>query len=208
MFSFYTVALTGGIGSGKSTIASYFAEKGATVVDTDKVALQATAPGGSAIEPIRVQFGDEYINDAGAMDRDKMRALVFAQPEKKRDLEGILHPIIREDSEKAAQAGDGNYVVFEIPLLFESGYWQMRANRILAVDCSEDMQISRTMLRSDLSEQQVQAIIATQSSRAQRLAIAHDVLENTQSLENAREKVDELHQTYLQFAAEFAASSR
>ncbi len=198
----FSVGLTGGIGSGKTTVANLFAERGATIVDTDAIAHQLTAPGGAAIDALRAEFGAETIDASGALDRAKMRALVFADPDAKNRLQAILHPLIRQECERAAEQARGAYVIFDVPLLVESDRWRERVTRILVVDCPEAMQISRVMARSNMTEAQVRAIMATQATRAQRLAVADDVIENDGSLAALTRAVDRLHALYSGLASQ------
>jgi dephospho-CoA kinase len=196
----FTVGLTGGIGSGKSTVADMFAARGATLVDTDLIAHQITAPDGAAIDAIRTEFGEQAIKADGAMDRAMMRARVFTDPWAKSRLEAILHPLIRAETEKQAQQASGTYVIFVVPLLVESGGWKQRVSRVLVVDCPEQTQIARVQTRSALGEAQVRAIMATQVTRATRLAAADDVLENNGDTTALGPQVDRLHALYCSLA--------
>jgi len=197
----FSVGLTGGIGSGKSTVADMFAARGASVVDTDQIAHLLTAEGGLAIPDIRAQFGDAFLTDRGAMDRPKMRTHVFSNPIGKVRLEAILHPLIRTATERAANEAKGAYLVFVVPLLVESGTWKHRVSRVLVVDCDEQTQIRRVMTRSGLTEQQIRTIMATQVSRQQRLAIADDVIVNEGDVSGLEPQVARLHETYTALAA-------
>jgi dephospho-CoA kinase len=197
----FSVGLTGGIGCGKSTVADLFAARGAAVVDTDLIAHQLTAPGGVAIPAIRAQFGDAFIGVDGAMDRARMRAHVFADPQEKQKLEAILHPLIRQETEQAAAAAEGDYVMFVVPLLIESGNWKQRVSRVLVIDCPEQLQVERVMRRSQLSEAQVRAIMATQVSRGTRLASADDVIVNDSDVNALIPQVERLHAMYSALAA-------
>lgn len=173
------VGLTGGIGSGKSTVCRMLRDLGAWVVDTDAIAHRLTAPGGRALPAIAAQFGTEVIADNGAMDRTRMRERVFADPAQRRALEAILHPMIGEDTRaEAAAAPQGAIVVFDVPLLVESGRWRDQVDRILVVDCPVETQIARVMQRNGWTADAVQRIIDQQASRAQRLAVADDVIVN------------------------------
>lgn len=192
------VGLTGGIGSGKSAAADEFARLGATVVDTDVIAHELTVKDGAALPEIRRAFGAEAIGPDGAMDRRKMRELAFSDPRARRKLEGILHPMIREESAQRIRSASGPYVVHVVPLLVESGEYGRRVDRILVVDVPEDVQVARVRGRG-LSEDAVRAIIRTQAAREARLAAAHDVIENSGTLEALRAQVGALHQKYLQF---------
>ena len=173
------VGLTGGIGSGKSTVARRFAALGALVVDTDALAHALTAPGGAAVPAIAAAFGPGMIAADGAMDRAKMRALVFGQPAQRQRLEAILHPMIGEATRaQASRAGAGQAIVFDVPLLTESGTWRARVDRVLVVDCAEATQIARAVQRSGWTAEAVGRTIAQQASRAQRRAIADAVIFN------------------------------
>jgi len=188
------IGLTGGIGSGKSTVARRFAALGAFVVDTDALARTLTAPGGAAIPAIAAAFGADMIAPDGAMDRAKMRALAFGQPDERRRLEAILHPMIGAATRsQAACAGAGQAIVFDVPLLAESGTWRARVDRVVIVDCSAARQVERVMQRSGWTADAVERAIAQQASRAQRRAIADAVIFNeTLSLAQLEAQVDAL----------------
>lgn len=196
----FTIGLTGGIGSGKTTVANLFGQLGATLVDTDAIAHALTAPGGLAIAPIRAHFGAHFIDASGAMDRSHMREHVFAQPAARHALEAILHPLIRSETVRQAELASGPYVIFVVPLLVESGNWASRASRILVVDCPEEVQIARVMARNGLQREQVEAIMAAQASRAARLAVAHDVIDNGGDSAGLPAQVQALHAQYLALA--------
>ncbi|WP_293775534.1 dephospho-CoA kinase [uncultured Oxalicibacterium sp.] len=196
----FSIGLTGGIGSGKSTVADLFAARGASIVDTDLIAHSLTAPGGLAIEPIRDAFGDDFVQADGALNRAKMRETVFADPAQRHKLEGILHPLIREQTVKAALEAKGSYVIFVVPLLVESGTWIERVSRVLVVDCPEERQIERVMQRSGLSKEQVRAIMQTQATRAERLIAADDIVLNDGDAGTLPALVDALHAHYLVLA--------
>ena len=173
------IGLTGGIGSGKSTVARAFAAHGAFVVDTDALAHALTAPGGAALPAIVTAFGTDMIAADGAMDRAKMRALVFAQPAERLRLESILHPMIGALTQDAAStAKPGQTVVFDVPLLTESGSWRARVDRVLVVDCTPATQVARVVARSGWAEDAVERTITQQATRAQRRAIADAVIFN------------------------------
>lgn len=193
----FSVGLTGGIGSGKTTVANLFADRGATVIDTDAIAHQLTMPGGVAIDAIRTEFGSTSIDASGAMDRAKMRARVFAEPDAKKRLEAILHPLIRQECERAAREAKDSYVIFVVPLLVESARWKARVSRVLVVDCPEELQIRRVMERNAMTRDQVLSIMTTQASRAERLAVADDVIVNDCPLAALHPEVDRLHKLYL-----------
>ena len=195
----FVVGLTGGIGSGKSAAAAEFARLGAAVVDTDAIAHELTAPGGRALPEIRSTFGESAIAPDGAMDRAKMRERVFADPSARRTLEGILHPMIREESERRIRAAKGPYVVYVVPLLVESGDYAKRVDRVVVVDAPEAAQVARVRTRG-LAEEEVLRIIRSQIARAERLKAADDVIDNGGSLERLRNQVAALHEKYLQFS--------
>jgi dephospho-CoA kinase len=195
----FVVGLTGGIGSGKSAAADEFARLGATVVDTDVIAHELTEKGGAAVAEVEKLFGAAFIV-GGAMDRRRMRERVFADPQAKKTLERILHPIIREESARRIAAAAGPYVIHVVPLLVESPDYRRRVDRVLVVDAPEDTQVERVRARSGLSADEVRAIMRTQASRAERLAAAHDVIDNGGSREALRTQVAALHQKYLQFS--------
>lgn len=174
------VGLTGGIGSGKSTVAAALARRGALVVDTDAIARQLTAPGGGALAAVAATFGDAMIDPAtGALDRARMRAEVFANPAAKQRLEAILHPLIGTQAQAlAAVANARQPVVFDVPLLTESAQWRQRVDRVLVVDCDESVQVARVMQRSGWAEAEVRRVLAQQAPRCARRAIADAVLTN------------------------------
>lgn len=194
----FAVGLTGGIGSGKSTVADMFAARGATIVDTDLIAHSMTAPQGPAMPAIVAEFGPAFADACGAMDRARMRELVFSDAGAKARLEAILHPRIRDAALAAGAAATGAYVIYAVPLLIESGTWRARVTRVLAVDCEEQVQIARVMARNNLPEAQVRAIMAAQVSRAQRLAAADDVIVNNAGIAELEAQVERLHALYLQ----------
>jgi dephospho-CoA kinase len=195
----FVVGLTGGIGSGKSAAADEFARLGASVVDADAIAHALTQQGGAAVPEIEKRFGKEFVLD-GAMDRQKMRNHVFADPAAKRALEALLHPMIREESARLIAAARAPYVMHVVPLLIESPDYRQRVNRVLVVDAPEEVQVARVRARSNLPEAEVRAIMRTQVTRAARLAAADDVIDNAGSRDALRNQVAALHQKYLQFA--------
>jgi len=196
----FVIGLTGGIGSGKSTVADEFAKLGASIVDTDAIAHELTSPNGLALSGIRKIFGEKAIGPDGAMDRKKMRDHVFARPEEKKKLEGLLHPMIREESARRIAAARGAYVVHVVPLLVESADYRRRVDRVLVVDCPEELQVARVRERG-LSEREARAILAAQVSRAERLAAADDVIDNGGARDALPKQVAVLHQKYLQFVS-------
>ncbi|MFM9433257.1 dephospho-CoA kinase [Janthinobacterium sp. CG_23.3] len=198
--AYFSVGLTGGIGCGKSTVADLFAVRGASIVDTDLIAHSLTGAGGAAMPALLAEFGAAFADADGALERAKMRKLVFGDPRAKVRLEAILHPRIRAATMAAAAVAGGSYVIFAVPLLVESGGWRERVERVLAIDCPESLQIARVMARNGLQQEQVQAIMATQATRAQRLAAADDVIVNDAGLERLAPQVERLHRLYLAFA--------
>jgi dephospho-CoA kinase len=202
--SAFSVGLTGGIGCGKTTVANLFADRGASVIDTDEIAHALTAPGGAAMPALVAEFGPNYATPDGALDRARMRELVFSSPGARARLEAILHPRIRDATAAAAAIATGPYVIYVVPLLIESGTWRERVGRVLAIDCPEEMQIARVMARSGLQEAQVRAIMAAQVTREQRLAAADDVILNDDGIEALSPQVDRLHAFYLSQAERMA----
>ncbi|MFI5447239.1 dephospho-CoA kinase [Polaromonas sp. UC242_47] len=176
------VGLTGGIGSGKSTVARMLADSGAVVIDSDAIARQTTASGGAAIALIAQQFGAGFITPEGAMDRDKMRQLVFSDAGAKTRLEAIVHPLVGAETARQAAQADSACIVFDVPLLVESGRWRPRLDRVLVVDCSEETQISRVMARNGWAREAVAQVMAGQASRQQRLAAADVCIYNDASM--------------------------
>ena len=179
-----TLGLTGGIGSGKSTVAGMLAVRGARVIDADALSRATTAAGGSAVPAIAARFGDDFITPDGALDRERMRALVFQDPAARHRLEAIVHPLVHQASARAAEAARQQGIrllVHDVPLLVESGRWLDRVERVLVVDCSHQTQVDRVMARSALDEVTVRRIIASQASRAERRGAADFVLFNEKS---------------------------
>lgn len=175
------LGLTGGIGSGKSTVAALFARLGATIIDADANSRSVTAPGGRAIDAIRARFGPTFIREDGSLDRERMRQLAFADAQAKQRLEAIIHPLVGQlaiEQTEAARAEGRPLVIHDIPLLVESGRWRARLDQILVVDCSEEIQVRRVMQRSAMTEAAVRAVIAAQATRSARLAAADAVLYN------------------------------
>lgn len=198
------VGLTGGIGSGKSVVAELFVRRGIAVVDTDAIAHELTAAGGGAIEAIRDSFGSDFITQEGTLDRARMRALVFGDPQSKRRLERILHPRIRAESAARIAAADSPYAILVVPLLVEAGADRTRYQRVVVVDCDEDTQIERVMRRSHLSDDEVRRIMASQVGRQERLDAADDVVDNSKGLDALEPQVEALHRHYLALAQEQA----
>lgn len=198
----YRVGLTGGIGCGKSTVAELFKECGVIVIDSDVISHQVTQSGGIAIAAIRTTFGDDYIDANGALDRVLMRQLIFADHAAKLKLEAILHPLIR--AQMLAQVDNANinsslaspYLLLVIPLLFETLSYRESVDRTLVVDCAETTQVLRTIKRSGLDEQAVRAIMASQITRAERLRLADEIIQNDGNLDALRQQVHQLHLHY------------
>jgi dephospho-CoA kinase len=178
-------------------VAKLFEKLGASTIDTDEIAHSLSAPGGAAMPAIVAEFGPEYATAEGALDRARMRELVFSDPGARVRLEAILHPRIRDATAAAAAIATGPYVIFVVPLLIESGTWAKRVSRVLAIDCSEATQVARVMARNGLQEAQVRAIMAAQVTREQRLAAADDVIVNDDGLDALAPQVERLHAFYL-----------
>lgn len=189
------IGLTGGIASGKSTVADMFEGLGAAIIDTDVIAREVVQAGEPALESIRHEFGDGVFDESGALDRAALRRIVFADDHARLRLESILHPLIRERTQLAAETAGGDYQVIVVPLLVESPLKDF-VDRVLVVDCDENAQIRRLMARDAESEGQARRMLAAQSSREQRLAIADDVVRNDGDLTATLEQVERLHRTY------------
>ena len=202
------IALTGGIGSGKSSAARVLEELGAAVIDTDEIAHELTAPGQAGARAIARQFGAGYLAADGALDRKRMRELVFSEPAAKTKLEALLHPMIRAEvsarlhAETTPSTGcpPAPYIVLVVPLLIETGAYRDLARRVLVVDCDEQQQVDRASLRSALTPETVRAIMANQISRAERLRHANDIVRNEGDLPALRTAVTALHLKYLNLA--------
>ena len=196
----FCVGLTGGIASGKSSAATLFEELGAAVVDTDAIAHELTRPRTVAMAGIRDAFGPTYVAADGSLERAKMRQLVFSDPAAKAKLEAILHPLIREQARARIGATQQPYVIVVVPLLIETGAYRDLIQRVLVVDCSEELQVARAMQRSHLKESEVRAILAAQLPRAERLRGADDVIDNNGGIEALRQQIQQLHAKYLALA--------
>lgn len=194
------IGLTGGIASGKSTVADMFTDLGVPVIDTDVIAREVVRPGKPALEEIREAFGDAVIAADGTLDRPAMRAIVFGDDAARRRLEAILHPRIGEATREQADAAGGEYQVIVVPLLVGSSL-RTFVDRVLVVDCDEEIQVSRLLARDAESEAQARRILAAQSSRDERLAVADDVIANDGDLDETRQQVLALHRRYLREAA-------
>lgn len=197
----YRVGLTGGIASGKTTVANTLEELGAAVIDTDVIAREVVAPGQPALAEVRHRFGDAIIGTNGALDRRRLREIVFADPGARRDLEAILHPRIRFETLRQAERAGGPYQVIVVPLLTGSEL-AAAMDRILVVDCDEETQIRRLLDRDAESVEQARRILEAQASRDERLAIADDVIDNNGTLAELREATVAIHRQYLERARE------
>jgi dephospho-CoA kinase len=200
--SAFVVGLTGGIGSGKSTVAELFVQHGAALVDTDAIAHQLTAAGGGAMPALIGEFGPDVATAAGALDRPAMRCRVFADASARARLEAILHPLIRQVSAERCRAAATPYVILAVPLLVESGAYRERCDRILVVDCPESLQVERVIARNGMAAGEVRAIMAAQVPRQQRLAAADDVVSNDGDRAKLFDQVNALHLKYLALSAE------
>lgn len=196
------IGLTGGIGSGKSTVAALFAKLGARIVDSDELSHALTQSGGAAIAAIRDTFGGHFIDAAGALDRARMRELVFAHAAEKKRLEAILHPLILAQTRQLAEAStSAPYTLVSVPLLFEAEGYRNWLRRTLIVDCPEEMQIERTMRRNGLDKSVVMAIISQQMARHERQKLADDIIHNESDLPALSRQVEALHNGYLKLAS-------
>jgi dephospho-CoA kinase len=199
------IGLTGGIGSGKTAVSDLLGELGAGIIDTDLISHQITAPGGKAIPLITKIFGTEFINAQGALNRAKMRTLVFEDPQARQALEQITHPLIQEETaQQAFQLAKSGvpYLVFVVPLLIESGFWIKLIDYLVVVDCPEETQIQRVMHRNNMTRPEVENILKAQTSRDTRLAVANAVIQNQGSLDELKPEVLNLHQQLLKIQEE------
>ena len=194
------IGLTGGIASGKSTVAQRFMDLGVPVIDADVAAREVVAPGKPGLQQVIDRFGSRVVAENGELDRRALREIVFNDPEARRDLEAILHPLIRAEMDRSAAVAVGPYIVMAVPLLIEGGS-RDRVDRILVVDVDEAVQLQRVMARDHCSAEQAEAILASQAPRSARLAAADDVLPNGGTVTELRQAVDALHQQYLRLAA-------
>lgn len=194
------IGLTGGIGSGKSTVLAMLQARGAAGIDADAISRATTAPGGAAIPLIARKFGPEFVTADGALDRARMRERAYAHPEARRELEQIIHPLVGEEITRqvdAALAAGARCIVFDIPLLVESGRWRPQLDRVLVVDCAPETQVARVVARSGLAPDEVRAIITAQAPRALRLAAADLVICNEGlSLEALRNEVEQAARSF------------
>ncbi len=197
----FVVGLTGGIGSGKSAVAERFSALGVDIIDTDVIARALTAPGGLAIDDIRAHFGNAYVAPDGRLERARMRALVFSDPQSKQALEAMLHPRIRAQVEARVEGSTARYAMVVVPLLVESRNYRNRGWRIAVVDCREQTQVARVMARSGLARSEVLRIMANQVSRTERLETADDIIDNDGPIDRLAPQIERLHAIYLGGAA-------
>ena len=191
------IGLTGGIGSGKTSSTRFFTAEGVAVIDTDTIAHELTEPQGVAIPNIQKSFGSNFIAADGKLDRKKMRSMIFSDINSRKQLEAILHPLIQIEVMRRIEIASSPYIIIVIPLLLETGSYCEIVTRILVIDCDEECQITRTILRSELSEQEVRAIMATQKSRQERLNQADDVIVNNADISHLQRQVKIQHNKYL-----------
>ncbi|MGG7794765.1 dephospho-CoA kinase [Klebsiella aerogenes] len=203
----YTVALTGGIGSGKSTVADEFAHLGVTVIDADIIARQVVEPGTPALLAIAERFGPQMINDDGSLNRRRLRERIFAHSEDKAWLNALLHPLIQQETRRQMQASTSPYILWVVPLLVENRLTD-KADRILVVDVPKETQIERTIRRDGVSREHAEHILAAQATREQRLAAADDVIENMGSADAVASHVARLHDKYLMLASQAASQEK
>ena len=204
------IGLTGGIGSGKTAVSDLLGSLGAGIIDTDLISHQITAPGGTAIPLIAKAFGADFIDPQGALDRPKMRTLVFQDPNARKVLEQITHPLIQQETARQAFAlskSNKPYLVFVVPLLIESGYWVKLVDYLVVVDCPEETQIERVMHRNNMTRPEVENILKAQTSRNARLAAANAVIENQAGLDELKTAVLNLHQQLLKIHGKPLSSS-
>lgn len=195
------IGLTGGIGSGKSTVAGLFRELGVLVVDSDEISRELTSPGGAAMAAIQSHFGADYVDAYGALNRDAMRKRIFSDVEAKHRLEAILHPMIRTQMLASVNTVRSPYVVMVVPLLLELADYRALVHRVLLVDCSEDIQVARVTARSGMAEAEVRAIMAAQCGRDERLNQADDVITNEGDIAALHSQVLSMHERYLHLYA-------
>jgi dephospho-CoA kinase len=195
----YRVGLTGGIACGKSTVANLFAALGVAIVDTDLLAREVVTSGSPLLREITAHFGTQVLASDGSLDRQELRARIFADPAQRHWLDALMHPAIRALTDTRSEAAPGPYLIVAIPLLVETGS-AARFDRVLVVDCDPELQIARLAARDGNSREQAERILAAQASRAERLAVAHDVIHNDGDIASLRDQVEKLHRQYLQAA--------
>lgn len=196
----YTVALTGGIGSGKSTIAGYFAASGVDIIDADVIAREVVEPGTPALQAIIERYGDAILTEQGTLQRSRLREIIFATPDEKTWLNALLHPLINARTQQLKAQAASPYVLWVVPLLVENRL-QRQADRVLVVDTDEETQLRRTLQRDNVSLEQAKRILAAQATRQQRLDCADDIIDNSGAPEKSLPQVAKLHQLYLKLAA-------
>ena len=202
----FCVGLTGGIGSGKSTVADLFRKLGADIIDTDTISHALTRIGAPGYQAIVAAFGSDYLQADGSLDRTKLRSHVFGNPAAKHTLESILHPMIRAQVAQELTQASGPYAIIVVPLLIETGGYGDLVQRTLVIDCAEDEQIRRTMARSSLTAEEVRAIMTSQATRAQRLAVADDILANSADKADLERQVAWLDRRYRELASTVRAA--
>ncbi|EOA4404747.1 dephospho-CoA kinase [Citrobacter amalonaticus] len=203
----YTVALIGGIGSGKSTVANAFANLGIQIIDADIIARQVVEPGKPALDAIAAHFGPELIAADGTLHRRLLRERIFADPQEKAWLSALLHPLIQQETQRQLQQATSAYVLWVVPLLVENGLYR-QANRVLVVDVTPETQLARTMQRDDVTRAHVEQILAAQATREARLAVADDVIDNNGAPDSIMSDVARLHARYLQLASQFVSQEK
>lgn len=203
----YIVALTGGIGSGKSTVADAFSRLGITIVDADVIARQVVEPNTPALKAIEAHFGNDIINADGTLNRRRLRECIFTTPTEKTWLNALLHPIIHQQTQRQIADATSPYVLWVVPLLVENQL-QHKANRVLVVDVSPETQLQRTMLRDNVSRQHAEQILAAQATREARLAVADDVIDNDGAPDAIASDVARLHAQYLIYASQAVAQEK
>jgi dephospho-CoA kinase len=202
----FNVALTGGIASGKTAASNLFAELGANIIDTDIISRQLVQPGQIALSQISDAFGQQVIEASGQLGRNKLRQLIFTNPQARKQLEAILHPLIRQQAWLAAEQSQAGYNLFVVPLLYENQQ-HYPCDRVLVIDIPIELQSARLANRDKLSDENIKRILASQSTREDRLSIADDVIENTGSMIDLYHQVKKRHQQYLQLALEYPHAS-
>ncbi len=196
MRSGYRIGLTGGVASGKSTVANLFAALGVPIVDTDLLAREVVAKGSPLLAQVVAHFGPTVLGPDGSLDRRELRSRVFADPGERRWLEELTHPAIRELTDARCNAAAGPYSIVAIPLLVETG-GAARFDRVLVVDCEPELQLARLLARDGMTREEAQRMLAAQATREERLAIADDVIRNDSDIASLREKVEKLHRQYV-----------